>query len=111
MEYRAVTRYLRISPRKLRLVADLVRGKDVDEAMDILRLVPKKGAQMILKTLNSAVANAQEQDADIDRLYIKRIFVDRGPMYKRWRAAAYGRPVMRRKRTSHLTIILEEKER
>ncbi len=109
MEYRAVTRYLRISPRKLRLVADMIRGKDLDEARDILRLVPKKGARMILKTLDSAMANAQEQDADIDRLYVKSIYVDNGPMYKRWRAAAYGRPVMRRKRTSHLTIILAEK--
>ncbi len=109
MGYRAVLRYLRISPRKLRLVADLVRGKDLDMARDILRLVPKKGAKMVLKALDSAMANAQDHEADIDRLYVSRIYVDEGPTYKRWRAAAYGRASMRRKRTSHLTVILEER--
>ncbi len=109
MGYRAVIKYLRISPRKLRLVCDLVRGKPLQEARDVLRLVPKKGARMVLKAIDSAMANAQEQDADVDRLYVDRIFVDEGPILKRWRAAAYGRPSPRRRRTSHLTVILEER--
>ena len=109
MEVKAVTRYVRISPRKARLVTELVKGKPVEEALNILKFVPKKGARLVSKTLQSALANAEQNASiDIDTLYIKRIFVDEGPTMKRWRARAMGRATRILKRSSHITIILEE---
>ena len=109
MEVRAVTRYVRIAPRKARLVTELIKGKPVEEALTILRFVPKKAARLVDKTLRSAVANAEQNpNIDVDTLYIKRIFVDEGPTMKRWRARAMGRATKVIKRTSHITVILDE---
>ena len=109
MEVKAVTRYVRISPRKARLVTELVKGKPVEEALNILKFVPKKGARLVSKTLQSALANAEQNASiDIDTLYIKRIFVDEGPTMKRWRARAMGRATRILKRSSHITIVLDE---
>ena len=109
MEVRAVTRYVRISPRKARLVTELIKGKPVEEALTILRFVPKKAARLVDKTLRSALANAEQNpNIDVDTLYIKLIFVDGGPTMKRWRARAMGRATKIIKRTSHITVILDE---
>ena len=109
MEVRAVTRYVRIAPRKARLVTELIKGKPVEEALTILRFVPKKAARLVDKTLRSAVANAEQNpNIDVDTLYIKRIFVDGGPTMKRWPARAMGRATKIIKRTSHITVILDE---
>ncbi len=109
MEVKAITRYVRISPRKARLVTELIKGKPVEEALTILRFVPKKAARLVDKTLRSAVANAEQNpNIDVDTLYIKRIFVDGGPTMKRWRARAMGRATKIIKRTSHITVILDE---
>ena len=109
MEVKAVTRYVRISPRKARLVTELIKGKPVEEALTILRFVPKKAASLVDKTLRSALANAEQNpNIDVDTLYIKRIFVDGGPTMKRWRARAMGRATKILKRSSHITVILDE---
>jgi large subunit ribosomal protein L22 len=110
MEVRAVAKYLRVSPYKVRLVADLVRGKKVEEALTLLKFLPKKGGRLIHKTLRSAVANAENmQTIDVDTLIIKTIMVDEGPSLKRWRPRAMGRATRILKRTSHITMVLEEK--
>ncbi|MEE8316105.1 MAG: 50S ribosomal protein L22 [Syntrophobacteria bacterium] len=109
MEAKAVTRYVRISPRKARLVTELIKGKPVEEALTILRFVPKKAARLVDKTLRSALANAEQNpNIDVDTLYIKRIFVDGGPTMKRWRARAMGRATKIIKRSSHITVVLDE---
>ncbi|MBT8407098.1 MAG: 50S ribosomal protein L22 [Deltaproteobacteria bacterium] len=109
MEVKAITRYVRIAPRKARLVTELIKGKPVEEALTILRFVPKKAARLVDKTLRSAVANAEQNpNIDVDTLYIKRIFVDGGPTMKRWRPRAMGRATKIIKRTSHITVILDE---
>lgn len=111
MEARAITRYVRLSPRKARLVADQVRGKRVEEALNILKFVPKRSAAVLAKTLRSAVANAEgTQSVDVDRLYVKRITVDDGGMWKRFMPRAMGRATRVRKRLSHITIVVDEKE-
>ncbi|MCP4574972.1 MAG: 50S ribosomal protein L22 [Deltaproteobacteria bacterium] len=109
METKAAARFIRISPRKVRLVMDQVRGMQVELALNKLSFAPQKGARILKKLLDSAVANA-EQDAnvDVDALYIKRIYADEGPTLKRWRPRAQGRATRIRKRTSHLTVILDE---
>ena len=89
MESKAVARHVRIGPRKVRLVVDLVRGQHVEEALGTLNALPKKAARIVTKVLNSAIANAEDtQNVDVDRLYIKRAFVDEGPTWGRWRARA-----------------------
>lgn len=111
MEARAITRYVRLSPRKARLVADQVRGKRVEEALNILKFVPKRSAAVLAKTLRSAVANAEgTQSVDVDRLYVKRITVDDGGMWKRFMPRAMGRATRIRKRLSHITVVVDEKE-
>ena len=111
MEAKAVAKYIRIAPRKARLVADLIRGKDVDSALSIIKFMPNKGAEIIGKVLNSAMANAEHNyDMDVNDLYVDRVYVDEGPTIKRWRAKAMGRVGRVRKRTSHITIILKERE-
>lgn len=110
-EARAVSRYLRVSPFKARQVADLVRGKNVDEAVGILRYTNKKSAPLIGKVLKSAIANAEHNnDMDSDELYVSEIYVDEGPTLKRMRPRAYGRADVRRHRTSHITVVLRERE-
>ncbi|MDL1955959.1 MAG: 50S ribosomal protein L22 [Candidatus Desulfofervidus auxilii] len=109
MEAKAVARYVRIAPRKVRLVIDLVRGKKVDEALAILQFTPKRASRVVMKLIKSAVANAEQNpDVDIDNLYIKRIYADEGPTLKRIRPRAFGRAYLIRKRTSHITVILDE---
>ncbi len=109
MESRAVARYIRISPRKVRLIMNEIRGKKVEEALTQLSFAPQKGAFILKKLINSAVANAEQNfDMDVDTLYIKRIFADEGPTLKRFRPRAMGRATRIRKRTSHLTVVLDE---
>ena len=110
MEARAVARYIRLSPGKARLIMDQIRGKRVEEALNLLSFAPQRRAFALKKLISSAVANAeQNHNMDVDRLYIKRIFADEGPALKRFRARAMGRATRIRKRTSHLTVILDEK--
>jgi large subunit ribosomal protein L22 len=109
MEAKAVGKYIRISPQKARLVADVVRGMGVDQAITILRFMPKKGAGIIKKVIESAVANAtQEEQADVDNLYVKKIIIDGGPSLKRISPRAQGRATGIIKRTSHITVVLDE---
>ena len=109
MEAKAVARDIRISPQKARLVADLIRGKDVETAINTLRFMPKKGARIIRKLVESALANAGQNEAiDVDTLYIKTIFVDGGSMLKRIRPRAQGRACRILKRSSHITVVLDE---
>ncbi len=109
MESRAVGKYIRISPQKARLVADVVRGMDVDAAITTLRFMPKKGAVILRKVIESALANATQDDKiDVDNLYIKKIFIDGGPSLKRIRPRAMGRATGIIKRTSHITVVLDE---
>jgi len=109
MEARAVTKYLRIAPNKARLVADLIRGKRVGEALTVLRFTPKKAARFINKTLQSALASAENtKKMDIDNLIVKTIYVDKGPVLKRWQPRAMGRATPILKRTSHVTVVLSD---
>ena len=109
MEVTARLRYLRMSPKKVRLVADLIRGKNVNEALTILNLSVKKAAKPLKKLLESAIANAKQTGKmDIDNLYISHLTVDEGPTFKRFRPRAMGRATIIRKRTSHITIKLKE---
>ena len=111
MEAKAVAKHMRISPRKVRLIMDQVRGRKVEEALNRLSFAPQRGAFVLKKLINSAVANAEQNlNMDVDKLYIKRIFADEGPTLKRFRARAMGRATRIRKRTSHLTVILDEAE-
>lgn len=110
MEAKAILRNVRISPRKGRLVADLIRGKQVEQALSILRFTPKKAARLLIKTLRSAIANATDtQNVDPDKLYVKTTYVDGGTTWKRFTPRAHGRATPIRKRTSHFTIIVEER--
>ena len=116
MEARAIARFVRQSPRKVRLVADQIAGQGVNEAYALLRFNEKKAARSVEKLLRSAVANAlnkadaQGERLDVDELFVKRAFVDEGPTYKRWRARAMGRASPIRKRTSHVTVVVDRKE-
>lgn len=110
MEARATAKYLRISPYKARPVIELIRGKDVQEALNILEFTPKKAARLIKKVLESAIANAEHNyNMDPDRLYVKRAYVDEGPRLKRIWPRAWGRASRILKRTSHITVVVEEK--
>jgi large subunit ribosomal protein L22 len=110
MKSKAIAKHVRISPRKARLVIDQVRGKRVEDALNMLQFSPKKGADIIKKLIDSAVANAEQNSkVDVDNLYILRAFADEGPTLKRFRPRAMGRATRIRKRTSHLTIVLDER--
>ena len=105
MQVSAKLKYARISPQKCRLVADAVRGKKVANALQVLTLMPKKGAAIVRKVLESAVANAEHNHgADIDELTVSSIFVDEAPTFKRFRARAKGRSSRIIKRNSHITV-------
>ena len=110
MEAKAITRYLRVSPRKLRLVIDTVRSKPVLNAFAILANLKNKGAKMVIKTLKSAQANAQVKKMDENRLYIREIKADGGPTMKRYMPRSMGRADVILKRMAHLTVILGERE-
>jgi large subunit ribosomal protein L22 len=109
MEAKAVAKYIRISPQKARLVADVVRGQDVETAITTLRFMPKKAARILRKVLESAVANAEQTETiDVDTLYVKDIQINGGPMLKRFRPRAMGRATRILKRTSHITVVVDE---
>lgn len=109
MEITAQTRYVRIAPRKVKVVIDLIRGKKAGEALDVLTFTRKSASRTIEKLLRSAIANATRRgDIDVDTLYIKRISVGSGPSLKRFRPAPMGRAIPVKKRTSHIAIVLEE---
>lgn len=111
MEVRARTKGLGISPQKLRLVCDKVRGLDALQAKVVLQFMPHKGAEMISKTLASAIANAENNhDLDPNVLYVAQIFADEGARLKRVKAGARGRYKPRVKRNSHLTVVLAQRE-
>lgn len=109
MEHSARLRYLRASPQKVRLVADLIRGKGVQEAVNLLEVTKKAAALPVRKLLRSAIANAENRDEqlDVDRLYVKEVYVDGGPTLKRIRPAPMGRAYRILKRMSHITIKLD----
>lgn len=114
MESKAVARYMRTSPLKMRRVIDLIKGKNVEDALNVLHFSPKRSAKFIEKTLNSAVANFFEayegKKITPGDLYVKKVWVDEGPMLRRFRPMSMGRVGRIRRRTSHLTIILEDKK-
>ena len=116
MEARAIARHVRTSARKARLVVDQIRGKSVNEAYALLQFSKKNAAEVIGKTLRSAVANAQTKSQDegdvldVDDLFVREAFVDEGATLKRWRARAQGRAAPIRKRTSHITLVVDTKE-
>ena len=105
----ATVKYARISSRKVKIVADLIRGKNVDEALAILQFTQKAGSEVLIKLLNSAIANAENNNQMThSKLYIAEIYSNQGPTLKRIRPAAKGSAVRIRKRTSHTTIVLKE---
>jgi large subunit ribosomal protein L22 len=111
MEAKALKKHVRISPRKMKPIADLVRGKDVKEASAILKFTPRKGARELLKVLESAVANAENNfDMDVERLYVSQVYANQGPVMKRWYAGSMGRANPILKRTSHIGVAVAEKE-
>ncbi|MGD8367356.1 MAG: 50S ribosomal protein L22 [Desulfobacterales bacterium] len=110
MEVRAVAKYMRISPRKVRMLTEAVKGKPVEAALDILKFMPQKAASMVEKIMRSAVANAdQRPEVDVDALVVANVVADPGPVLKRFRPRARGRATRILKRTSHITVILAEK--
>jgi len=109
MDVKAKTKYLRISPRKVRLVVDVVRGLPVTEALERLAVLNKRAVRPVVKLINSAIANAENNfELKKEDLFIKFFAVDEGPTLKRWRARAFGRAAMIRKRTSHLNLVLSD---
>ncbi len=111
MKAKAVAKYLRISPRKVKPICDLVRGKDVNEAMAILKFTPRKGARLLNKVLASAVANAENNhDMDVSNLYVEAVYANQGPTMKRWKAGSMGRANPRLIRTSHIGVVVAERE-
>ncbi|THB66869.1 MAG: 50S ribosomal protein L22 [Gammaproteobacteria bacterium] len=110
MQVAAKLRYARISAQKARLVADQIRGLPVERAKELLEFSPKKAAEIMVKVLDSAIANAEENEgADIDELKVSTVCVDEGPTQKRWRARAKGRGVRILKRSSHITLTVADR--
>lgn len=110
MDAQATAKFLLVSPRKVRLVANEIRGYPYNEAMDILRFIPRKGADMLKSVLASARANANVKDENLtdDRLFIKKVYIDGGPTLRRYRPRARGRATQRLKRISHITVVLSD---
>lgn len=113
MEARATAKYIRISPQKARLVADLIRGKNAGEAINILRFTKKGASREIAKVLHSAIANAEQksENVDVDRLVVVRTYVNEGSRMKRIRPAPMGRAFRYQRRMSHITVVVEEAEK
>lgn len=110
MEAQAIAKYVRIAPRKIRVVMDLVRGKNVGEAFAILKFTPKVGAEVIEKVLKSAIANAEHNfDMNVDNLYISAACVDQGPTLKRIHPRSRGQAFKILKRSSHVTVAVKER--
>ena len=111
LEAKAVLKYARISSRKVKIVADLIRGKQVDEALAIIKFTPKASSEILEKLLKSAIANAENNhNMDVSKLYVAEIFANQGATMKRIRAATQGRANRIRKRTSHIEIVLKERD-
>ncbi|SHE81229.1 large subunit ribosomal protein L22 [Desulforamulus putei DSM 12395] len=111
MEARAVAKFIRVSPRKARMVVDLIRGKKLNEALAILRYTPNKAAAAVTKVVKSAAANAEHNyDMDKDELVISKIYVDQGPSLKRVMPRAMGRADIIKRRTSHITVVVSDKK-
>lgn len=108
MESKAVAKYIRISPRKARLVAQNVIGKPVEDAMNTLKFTPQKAGDLIYKVMRSALANAQQAGIDVDGMTVKEVRVNEGPTWKRFMPRSMGRANRILKRTSHITVILTE---
>ncbi|MBI3395904.1 MAG: 50S ribosomal protein L22 [Spirochaetia bacterium] len=110
METKASAKFLLVAPRKVRLVADEIRGYSYAEASDILKFIPRKGAALLLEVLKSARANAAFAKSSIKdgELFVKKVYVDGGPVLKRFRPRARGRGMRRLKRTSHITVVLSD---
>ena len=109
IEVKAVAKYTRISPRKVRKISGAVKGKPVEDALNILQFMPQKAAYLLEKVIRSAVANAdQNEGIDIDDLVVRNVLTDEGPTLKRFRARARGRGTRILKRTSHITVVLAE---
>ncbi|MBD2872230.1 50S ribosomal protein L22 [Paenibacillus arenilitoris] len=109
-EAKAHAKFVRIAPRKAQLVADLIRGKQVGDAIAILRHTPKSASPILEKLLNSAIANAEHNyQLDVNKLFISQAFVNQGPTMKRFRPRAMGRASRINKRTSHITLVVSEK--
>lgn len=110
MEARAIAKHVRISPRKLKPITDIVRGKNADEALTMLEYTPRAGASVLAKVIKSAKANAENNhEMDAEKLYVAEIYANQGPTMKRWRAASMGRGVKILKRTSHVGVVLKER--
>lgn len=108
MEVKASLKFVRVGPQKARLMADVIRGKKLEEAMKLLSFMPQKSANLLKGLLTSAMANARS-DMDIDNLYVDKVTVDQGSTLKRFRAGSHGRAKPINKRTSHINIVLKEK--
>ncbi len=108
METKAQAKYVRIAPRKVQVIVPAIKGKKVEEALNLLQFMPRKGARILKKVLDSAVANAEQNKVDVDQLVVKSIWVDGGPTLKRFMPRAMGRAYPILKRTSHITVWLEE---
>ena len=110
MEAKAVAKYVRMSPTKIAPITDLVRGKDLEEALTILKFTPGKASELVEKVVQSAAANAENNhDMDRSKLYVAEIYANKGPTMKRWRAGAQGRAGMILKRSSHIGVTLKER--
>lgn len=110
MPFESKHRFARIAPRKARRLMDLVRGRDVDDALNLLRFSKQRASGMIEKVIRSAVANASEQEADTDTLYVAKAWVDPGPIIKRFQPKDRGKAYSILKRTSHLVVTLDERK-
>lgn len=111
MEAKAVAKYVRMSPIKLKPVCDLVRGKDLKEALNILKFTKGKGSVLIEKVVQSAAANAENNhDMNTDKLYVAEVYANQGPRMKRWRPGAQGRASIILKRSSHIGVTLKERD-
>ncbi len=108
METKAQAKYIRIAPRKVQVIIPAIKGRKVEDAISILQFMPRKGARILQKVLHSAVANAEQNKVDIDTLVVKTVLVDGGPTLKRFMPRAMGRANPILKRTSHITVFLEE---
>lgn len=109
MEAKAVAKFIRVSPRKARIVAENIKGKAVEEALNILRFTPQKPAAILSKVLYSAISNAEQMPGvDVDSLIVESVVVNEGPTWKRIKPRAMGRAYRIRKRTSHITVVVKE---
>lgn len=110
MEAKAIAKHIRISPRKVRIVIDLIRGKNVGEAYAILKHTPKVGSEVVIKVLKSAIANAEHNcELNVDKLFVSAAYVDQGPTMKRIHPRSRGQAFKILKRTSHVTLVVKER--